>query len=100
MTPTLLFGIVLGLAIAIVIYKLFGKKKLPKSILRQQRNKGSRKGEILLMFNNKKEITNNDVEWALGVADSTATRYLQELEDEGKIIQIGERGKYVHYKKT
>ncbi len=37
-------------------------------------------------------------ETALGVSDATATNYLQELEREGRIEQIGERGRFVTYR--
>jgi len=43
-------------------------------------------------------ITNNDIERTLGVSDATATRYLQELEDQGKIEQVGREGRYVFYR--
>ena len=54
--------------------------------------------KVLEMAREKGEIANDDVEKALGVSDSTAQRYLQELEATGKLQQIGERGKYVIYK--
>ena len=98
MTPTLLIGIIIGIVIAVGAYKLWKREHLPRSVLSQKREKDKRKEQILGMFKNKKEITNNNVEWLLGVADSTATKYLQELEKEGKIIQIGEKGRYVHYR--
>ncbi|MCH7878599.1 MAG: type IV toxin-antitoxin system AbiEi family antitoxin domain-containing protein, partial [candidate division Zixibacteria bacterium] len=50
------------------------------------------------LFGETIEIGNDDVERMLGVSDATATNYLQELEDEGKIEQIGERGRYVVYR--
>ncbi len=43
------------------------------------------------------QVTNNDVEKLLGVSDATATRYLSELERNGKITQIGTTGKGVYY---
>ncbi|MAF80184.1 hypothetical protein CL629_03845 [bacterium] len=98
MTPTLLLGIVIGIVITVGAYKLWKREHLPKNILLQRREKDKRKEQILGMFKTKKEITNNDVEWLLGVADSTATKYLQELEKERKIVQVGEKGRYVHYR--
>lgn len=50
------------------------------------------------MFKDKNKITNNDVEKMLGVSDASATNYLQELENEGKIKQIGKTGRSVYYK--
>ena len=45
----------------------------------------------------KKGITRNDVEKLLEVSDQTAGRYLDELENEKKIEQVGIAGKNVHY---
>ncbi len=47
--------------------------------------------------NTKKGITCNDVEELLDVSGATARKYLNELEDEEKITQIGESGKGVYY---
>ena len=44
-------------------------------------------------------IRNDDVQDLLDIADSTATRYLDELEIQGKIIQCGESGRGVYYTK-
>jgi len=35
---------------------------------------------------------------AVGVSDASATNYLSELESEGKIEQVGERGRFVSYR--
>lgn len=53
--------------------------------------------KVLNMAQISHRITNDDVEKTLGVSDSTATRYLQELEDRGKIEQVGKEGRYVFY---
>ena len=50
------------------------------------------------MAASKEQITNDEVEKALGVSDKTAERYLQELVDSGKLIQLGNRGRAVAYK--
>lgn len=55
------------------------------------------KGKILKLIKKKGKIKNNDVEKLLGVKDAMATRYLDELEDSGKIKQIGS-GKGSYYK--
>lgn len=55
--------------------------------------------ELLRAFiQGKKEITNKDVEDFLEMSDATATRYLDELEKEGKVEQIGKVGASVKYK--
>jgi len=45
------------------------------------------------------EATNNDIEELLEISDATATRYLDELEKEGLIKQVGKTGVSVYYKK-
>ena len=45
-------------------------------------------------------VTNDEVEKLLHVSDATATRYLQSLEKESKIKQVGVTGKAVFYEKS
>lgn len=44
------------------------------------------------------QITNNDAEKLLDVSNATAERYLNELEGQGKIVQVGRTGQGVYYK--
>lgn len=55
--------------------------------------------KVLALFDTKTEITNDDVQHALGVSDSAATEYLSALEAQGRIRQVGEAGRPVHYVK-
>jgi len=55
--------------------------------------------KILNLIEEKGRVANNDIQVLLGVADSTATKYLQQLEDKGKIKQKGEAGRFVYYEK-
>lgn len=57
------------------------------------------KQDILNLIQQKGQVNNNDIEKLLGVSDATATNYLQELEQEGKIIQHGDTGRGVFYTK-
>ena len=52
------------------------------------------------MFETKSKITNDEVEKILHISDATATRYLDILENEGKIKQEGKTGKAVFYSKN
>ena len=45
--------------------------------------------EVLELARSKGEIRNDDVQHTLHVSDATATRYLEELEQAGKLTQIG-----------
>jgi predicted HTH transcriptional regulator len=64
---------------------------------KQQKQKGENKEKILQELQSKNKITNNDIEKLLNVSDATATRYLEELEKENKIEQIGKTGRSVYY---
>ena len=65
--------------------------------LKRQQAKRQAKGKILKLLKDKTSISNNDVERLLSVSDATSTNYLQELENEGRIVQIGKTGRAVSY---
>jgi len=52
---------------------------------------------IMSLFLKHSKITNDEVEKFLHVSDATATRYLSQLEKEGKIKQHGKTGAGVSY---
>ena len=75
------------------------KENLEMANTKRQKKKREKINEILNLFSEKSEITNDEVEKLLHVSDATATRYLETLEKEGKIKQVGKSGKYTHYEK-
>jgi len=60
--------------------------------------KQGRIDKVLAEVQAKGAITNDEVQALLGVSDATAERYLEELEKEGKIAQVGKSGRIVAYK--
>lgn len=66
----------------------------------RQNAKAKAKDRILKLFDNRTEITNDDVQKLLAVSDATVTNYLDELEQEGIITQIGKEGRGVKYVKN
>ena len=54
---------------------------------------------VMALFLQQSKITNDEVEKYLHVSDATATRYLSQLEKEGKIQQSGKTGRGVSYSK-
>ncbi len=64
-----------------------------------QSRKRKKLDKVMAMFVKKNKITNDEVEKILHVSDATATRYLSQLEKEGKIKQNGKTGKWVYYSK-
>ena len=68
-------------------------------IEKQAEEKRQNKEAILGILETRHPLTNNHVEQLLGISDATATRYLEELEKEGKIRQVGKTGKHVYYER-
>lgn len=64
-----------------------------------QFRKGKKLDKIMEAFSKKNKISNDDVQKLLYVSDATATRYLNILEQQGKIKQTGRTGKAVFYSK-
>lgn len=100
MFTTIIFilGFLLG---ALVVYFVMRRKAtsgIASHIKKQQEEKLERKAKILEILRGRDSVTNDDIEKALGVSDASATNYLQDLEHEGKIKQIGERGRFVSYR--
>ena len=64
-----------------------------------QFRKTKKLNKIIELLNKKEKISNNDVTLLLRVSDATATRYLNILQQEGKIQQSGKTGHSVFYSK-
>ena len=62
-----------------------------------QFRKRKKLNRVMTLFAKRTNITNNQVGELLHVSDATATRYLEILEKENKIKQVGKTGKGVSY---
>lgn len=82
--------------------QLFGQASLD-NVQDKEREEAKKKRENLekarQIFAERDRVANDDIEALLGVSDATATRYLDELEEEGRIRQIGKTGRHVYYEK-
>ena len=81
------------------------KPSLARELLIKARNaiqfrKRKKLDRVMSLFLQKSKITNDEVEKFLHVSDATATRYLSELEKEGKIKQNGKTGHMVSYSRV
>ena len=94
-----IIGFLAGGAAVWFILKFSGKKKKIGLIQRQAEEKKRDKEAILGILETQHPLTNNHIEQLLGISDATATRYLEELEKEGKIRQVGATGRGVYYEK-
>lgn len=92
--------LIVGTIIIIATVGYILGQRAPSSDLAQAQAARFRKKErhrqaVLALFETNSRITNNDVEKALGVSDSTATRLLQSLVDDGLLEDHGEtKGTY------
>lgn len=102
MTDTIIFvvGFLLGAVIAsfIRVKRSDGGKK--KLLERQADEKKRNLEGILTLLETQTPLTNNHIEQLLGISDATATRYLEELEEQGKIRQVGGTGTGVYYERV
>ena len=92
---TLIIVAVAGVALGVYL----SRRMRGGLIAEQAKKKAENKAKILeaLQQTQDKKIKNNDIEKLLGVSDATATRYLDELEKEGKVRQVGTTGHAVYY---
>jgi hypothetical protein len=90
-----------ALIVAIAATVLMGKKKaggMEKANQVRAEEHMKMLARVRALFDTRTEVSNNDVQEALGIADSTATNYLSELESAGAITQIGNTGTSVTYR--
>ena len=83
---------------------IISKKNLARELLIKARNmiqfrKRKKLDKVMSLFLKQSKITNDEVEKFMHVSDATTTRYLSQLEKEGKIKQTGKTGKSVFYSK-
>lgn len=93
----MLYPILILIFLIIILLILIVRQKRVVYQSKQQKEKQENKKKILELFDDRQKITNNDIEKLLNVSDATATRYLNELEKEGRIEQIGKTGRAVYY---
>ncbi|MEK9186523.1 MAG: helix-turn-helix domain-containing protein [Patescibacteria group bacterium] len=103
MFPLLIFilGFITG---ALIVWLVLGVRKEKGSgigIVEKQADEKERSKEAILglMESGNQPLTNSHIKMMLDIPESTATRYLEELEKEGKIRQVGRTGRSVYYEK-
>jgi len=91
--------ILIGVAVGgWVVWRLVGNKERVKnpSLDKAEENRG----RVREYLRGRDRISNGDVRELLGISDPTATRYLDDLEKEGLIKQVGRSGPSVYYEKN
>jgi len=93
------FGIWLGYMLAMKGIQSRQKAVAGQVPSEQEKIKEENKSKALELAGMRGRITNDEIEKLLGVSNATAERYLNELEKEGKLKQVGSTGKSVYYEK-
>ncbi|MBI2577592.1 MAG: HTH domain-containing protein [Candidatus Wildermuthbacteria bacterium] len=110
MTP--IISIIIFLAVAVAGLAVFARREskkhgtnttaelvgICKSAVETASQKEARKQKALAMFKERTELSNTEIRNELGVSSRTAVRYLDELEKEGKVEQVGKVGHAVTYR--
>jgi Fic family protein len=101
MNSYIIFAI--GAVVGMIIVQMITKKNksVPGPVERKVEEKAEYRQKILAFFDQAggKRVANDDIQKLLNISDATATRYLQELEQEGLIRQVGDTGSGVFYEK-
>lgn len=83
------------------VWGLWKRREVKRGLIdRQAQEKEENKRRILGILETQSPLTNNHVEQLLGISDATATRYLEELEKEGLVRQVGGTGSGVYYERV
>lgn len=102
MTQFFIF-LIIGVVGVVFVYYLVARRKEKKMadniIAAQGAEKEANIIKLKDFLRGKDEITNDGVEKLLGVSHATAERYLNDLEKEGLLKQIGKIGRAVHYRR-
>ncbi len=91
--------IIIGVAGVWVGYRLAMKRKIHSINSQAAKVKVENMEKVRELARAKDRITNDDVEKLLGVSNATAERYLNELEKNGELKQVGGTGRGVYYQK-
>lgn len=75
------------------------QKLLVKARAKIQERKQKKLDRIMALFEAKSQVANKDIQKLLRISSATAVRYLDILESEDRIKQVGNTGKSVFYTK-
>ncbi|MDP3763007.1 MAG: HTH domain-containing protein [bacterium] len=99
MTQTIL--IIIGVAIAVILLARKPREQIAgicAAALDQTVRKNANMEKALAFIREKGSVSNEEIRERLGVSSRTAVRYLDELEKEGKVEQVGKVGHAVTYR--
>lgn len=93
--------IIIGVVIIAVLLSRKSREKIVgicATALDQTVRKKANKAKVVTLLAEKGELSNSDIREALNVSDRSVIRYMDELEREGKVEQMGNTGRGVVYR--
>ncbi len=97
MTQTIL--IILGLTIILLLIKKSKDVvKVCATVWNETLQKNQNKEKILNLLRGKGQLSNHDIRMVLEVSERSIVRYMDELEKEGRVAQVGTTGRGVIYR--
>lgn len=91
--------IIIVLVAALLLFVVFHyRDKVARFVLPQMRRKAENKKKLLSFLKERRTVTNKEIQEFLGVSARTVVNYMDELEEEGVVEQVGKTGKYTHYR--
>lgn len=99
MVQFVIFFILGTLGIAIGFY--FGMRRRVRgqgAVGRRQAERDANIGKLKEYLRGRETVGNDEIEQFLGISDSTVTRYMDELQKQGFVEQVGFEGRHVYYR--
>lgn len=93
--------IILGVAVVVLLLTRKGREKtagICAAALGLDAKKRERKEKILGLLKDRGELSNSDIREALGISERSVIRYMDALEKEGRVEQVGNTGRNVMYR--
>lgn len=93
--------IIIGIAVVALLLSRKGRDKIVgicATAIGLDAKKQENKEKIAALLRERGELSNSDIREALGVSDRSVIRYMDELEREGKVEQVGKTGRSVAYR--
>jgi len=97
-TINIIFAVAVVVLVIILIVQRKQIMEVSRSVFGPSAHKAEVEADILKLLQGKGELSNSDIRNALGISDRSVVRHMQELEDSGKVEQVGSTGRDRVYK--
>lgn len=93
----IIISLILALGVVLLLSRPAREKMKVLFMTKLKSEKEKRKKEILEILKEKKKVSNKELRKKLGVSKRSVVRYMDELEKQGKVAQVGKTGRNAYY---